>query len=104
MNENLFRKYFLNSWWVIAFAMLCAALYEQGLKERQEDMTRLSAHLHQLQQQKEIALAVQNDLQTKITSQSDRAWIELILMKNLGLTPEGYQKVLFTNDATVSMQ
>lgn len=104
MNEKLFRQHFLSSWWVIAFALLCAALYEHGLKERQEDMIRLSTHLYQLQKQKEIALDVQTDLQTKIKSQSDPAWIELVLMTNLGLVPEGYQKVLFTNFSTASMQ
>lgn len=104
MNKKLFREHLLSSWWVIAFALLCAILYEQGLKGRHEDMVSLSAHLHQLQQQKEAELAIQADLQTKLASRNDPAWIELVLMKNLGLVPEGYQKVSFTNSATAEMQ
>lgn len=31
----------------------------------------------------------------EINSQSDPAWVELMLMKNLGLVPEGQIKVFF---------
>lgn len=104
MNTKLFREYLLGSWWVIAFTLFCAIVYENGLKTRQEDVIRLSSHLQQLQQHKEAALATKSDLQIKLDSQNDPAWIELILMKNLGLVPEGYQKAFFTKSTTASMQ
>ncbi|MCE2983850.1 MAG: hypothetical protein LW832_09830 [Parachlamydia sp.] len=48
-----------------------------------------------LQKEKRTALKRQEDLQLQINSQSDPAWIELTLMKGLGLVPEGEQKVYF---------
>lgn len=104
MMTKLFREYLLGSWWVVGFILFCAIVYENGLRTREEDALRLASHLEQLHYQKESALATQIDLQTKINSQNDPAWIELILMKNLGLVPEGYQKVFFIDPATASMQ
>lgn len=96
MKTKLIYTFFMRSWWVIAFALLCGILYEQGLKKRHDDYIRLSEHLQKLQQEKAEVLAQQQDLQMSINSQSDPAWIELTLMKGLGLVPEGQQKVFFT--------
>ncbi len=98
MITKIVYEHLRSSWWVIAFMLLCGVLYEQGLKTRHEDLLRLSQHLAQLQQQKEAAIATQIDLQTKINSQSDPAWVELTLMQGLGLTPEGQQKVFFSDE------
>ena len=46
------------------------------------------------QAQKECELEKQQ-LQLKIASQTDPAWIEMILMRDLGVVPEGYLKVYF---------
>ena len=70
-------------------------MYEQGLKKRNtiyQQLTEQSAHL-QIEKQK--LLLRQQNLQLQINSQSDRAWVELILMKELGLVPEEQRKVYF---------
>ena len=74
--------------------------YEQGLRKRDMNYKKLSAQLEEFQQQKKNALAVQEDLLLQINSQSDPEWVELTLMKGLGLVPEGYYKVYFSNTAT----
>lgn len=91
----MFNELFFRSWWVIAFILFCAILYEYGLMNQHTDLVRLSAHLEVLQKQKKILSAKQVDLQARINSQSDPAWIELILIERLGLVPEGYKKVFF---------
>lgn len=48
-----------------------------------------------MQNEKQKALQKQQDLKWQINSQSDLAWIELTLMKGLGLVPEGKKKVFF---------
>lgn len=53
-----------------------------------------------LLQEMEKAKCLANDemeyLELKIASQEDPAWIEMILMRDLGVVPEGYLKVHFT--------
>lgn len=71
--------------------------YEQGLKKRDLDYDKLHLQLVDLQQQKKEALSLREDLILQVNSQSDPAWVELVLMKGLGLIPEGQTKVFFTN-------
>lgn len=97
----MFRDYFLKFWWVIAFALLCGILYEQGLKQRHENFTRLSTHLQSLRKQKEEAIDIQEDLKARINSQNDPAWIELVLIRNLGLIPEGQQKIFMQDSKKI---
>lgn len=86
---------FIRSWWVIAFMLTSIIFYEHGLKEREYVYKQLKEQSLALQQQKQEALKQQQNLQLQINSQSDLAWIELTLMKGLGLVPEGEQKVYF---------
>lgn len=98
----MFQKFvqcvFIQSWWVIAFILICAILYEHGLKERDTLYLQLTDQWLSLQKEKQAALFKQQNLQLQINSQSDLAWIELTLMKGLGLVPEGQQKVYFYQD------
>ncbi len=86
---------FIRSWWVMAFVFGSAIIYEQGLKERHSLYHQLTEQRLALLQEKQEALRQQQNLQLQINSQSDLAWIELTLMKGLGLVPEGQQKVYF---------
>jgi hypothetical protein len=89
-------KELIDSWWVIAFFLLCGILYERALAEQELTYQKLAKQLTQLQEEKMQALKTQENLHRQINSQSDTAWIELTLMKKLGLCPEDYQKVYFT--------
>lgn len=71
-------------------------LFEQGIKNREHDYLKLSQRLAELHQDKEKALTLRENLLLQINSQSDPAWVELILMKELGLVPENHLKVFFT--------
>lgn len=85
----------LRFWWVIAFCLLCSMLYEQGYRRIETDYSKLSEHLTKLEAEKEKALALQENLLLQLESQSDPAWVELLLMKGLGVVPEGQTKVFF---------
>lgn len=95
----LFRQFiqcvFIRSWWVIAFVLMSGIVYEQGLKKRNSLYKHLNEQSLALQYQRQEALEQQQNLQLQINSQSDLAWVELTLMKGLGLVPEGQQKVYF---------
>jgi hypothetical protein len=92
---KLLETLFIRSWWVILFVLLCFILFEQGIKKRDQDFTKLSEQLAQLELDKEKALKTKEDLQLHINSESDPAWIELTLMKELGLSPDDYVKIFF---------
>lgn len=95
---NLLRfcqEAFIKSWWVYLFFLLCYMLYEQGLRTRSGDFEKLSLQLELLQREQKEVMAKQEELLLQINSQSDPAWVELTLMKGLGLVPEGATKFYF---------
>lgn len=92
VDECIFR-----SWWVVVFFLLCHASYFQALQHRNDEYQLLSEHLQSLEGEKVLALEVQEDLNRQIHSQSDHAWLEMTLMKSLGVVPEGQVKVFFKN-------
>ncbi|MBS4169040.1 hypothetical protein [Parachlamydia sp. AcF125] len=91
----------IRSWWVILFVLFCLMSYEHGIKQREADFSKLTEQLQMLQKQKKEALLLQQKLLAQINSESDPAWIELTLMRELGLSPKGSIKVLFVaSDST----
>jgi hypothetical protein len=85
------------SWWVILFILGCYVSYEHGLQKKEREFVKLQLQYNELQKKKKLLLTQHEDLTRQINSQSDPAWVELVLMKGLGLVPEGQTKVLFTN-------
>lgn len=83
------------SWWVIFFALLCFICYEQGIKRQNVQFQALMKQLGELQNEKASAMSHYAELSAEILSQQDPDWIELILMKELGVIPEGQRKVFF---------
>jgi len=86
----------LRSWWVILFALICGIVYEQAVNRQIVVYMSLQEKLSELEKEKNQALAIRENLQHQINSQSDQEWIEMTLMKGLGLVPEGQTKVYFS--------
>ncbi|MBA3722920.1 MAG: hypothetical protein H0W88_11045 [Parachlamydiaceae bacterium] len=95
MIRKLIHVLFIRSWWVIAFIIFCGILYERGMQKRDIQFQHLSEQLVFIQKDKQKALQHQKKLQMQVNSQSDLAWVELALMKGLGVCPEDQQKVYF---------
>ncbi len=98
MFKTIAEHLFFRSWWVIAFILICAILYEQGLKGRETSFQQLKEQQASLFLEKQKSLERQQYFEQQINSQSDLAWLELTLMKGLGLVPENDQKVFFYRD------
>jgi len=94
MSSKLFRK----SWWVFAFLALSSIWYFHGMRQKDQEQKELQARLEALEAEKGLALEEKEELQLQIDSQGDPAWIEMTLMKNLGVAPEGQKKVYFQKD------
>lgn len=93
------RKGFVaKNWWVVLFISMCALMYFKSVSKKNEVLAALDRHLKTLDNEKATLLQEREDLLLQINSQSDPAWIQLILMKGLGLVPEGQLKVYFHTD------
>ncbi len=95
MSEGV-GSFWLRSWWVAAVCLLTAIVYFQAFKEKNGSVKELRFRLEEMEKEKALALQEKEELHLRIASQNDPAWIELILMRDLGVVPEGFLKVHFT--------
>lgn len=101
MFKALTYHLFFRSWWVIAFILMCAVLFERGLKGREDSFQQLREQQAYLILEKRNSLSLQNYLEQQISCQNDLSWLEITLMRELGLVPENNQKVFFYSDQAV---
>lgn len=81
---------------VIFFILIGAFLYWQAIDKKNSVLRSLDEHILTLEQEKGALLETKDDLLLQTNSQSDPAWIQMTLMKRLGLLPEGQLKVYFS--------
>ncbi len=93
------ERFLLQSWWVVLFAFCCLLAYYGGLRRFHEDELFLTERKNQLLMEKEAELEIRQRQVLQIESEKDPAWIELVLMKALGVVPEDQQKVFFLKQA-----
>lgn len=99
IHKPSFRKNaFFQYGWVLLCMLGCCFMYLHAMKKKKQVVEVLQCQLYALQSEKQLLLEEKEDLKLQINSQKDPAWIELTLMKGLGLVPEGQLKVYFTKD------
>jgi hypothetical protein len=79
----------------IAFIMLVAVFTERSLHSVRMEKRTLKSKLTELERDKDAEQEQQNALALQLKSQSDPAWVEMVLIRELGLLPEGQRLVLF---------
>ena len=84
------------SWWFFLFLATLSLFYLHGMHEKEQEHNELKGRLEILEKGRIAALERQEDLQLQIHSQTDPAWIEMVLKRNLGMVPEGQVKVFFS--------
>lgn len=89
------ESFLIGNWWVVVATLVILLTYEQGKRLVQENELYLRERLHELQIEKETLTKENIRLQQMIQSQSDPRWIELTLMRRLGVVPDGMKKVYF---------
>jgi|SRR5579872_1950189 len=88
-------SFWAGSWWVAAFCSVTCVVYYQSLKEKKGALRELAFRLQEMEKEKTLAFQEKEELHLRIASQTDSSWIETILMRDLGVVPEGYLKVHF---------
>lgn len=56
----------------------------------------LTLRMQEMEKEKVAVSQEREDLALQLQSETDPAWIEMLLMKDLGVVPEGWTKVHFT--------
>ncbi|MCF7852877.1 MAG: hypothetical protein K9M07_06520 [Simkaniaceae bacterium] len=82
-------------WWVILCVLMSYGLHLHANQQKHQKMTILKASLSSLSFEKMRSLEYQNELKDRLDCQGDPEWIAMILMKGLGVVPEGQTKVHF---------
>lgn len=82
-------------WWVLIVLLISFAYYFRMIRPKEAEIRSLKYRVQELKKEKEIAENQKDELLLRIQSQNDPAWIEMVLMKELGVVPEGYIKVQF---------
>ena len=83
------------SWWVILFCAAAGLVHLHALKNRNAALKEVAFRLDEMEKEKILVLQEKEDLQMRIASQNDPAWIEMVLMREIGVVPEGWIKVHF---------
>ena len=92
---------FCRQWcWVMAFCLVTCFIYAQSMKKKKAAFAEFTFRLGEMEKERKLACLEKEHLQLKIASQDDPAWIEMILMRDLGVVPEGYLKVHFRGMST----
>lgn len=96
-SDMMDKSKYLRQWACFAaFILGCAIWLELALKSTYEEIDKLNTQFSLLQEEYKALELEQQDLMMQVFSQSEPAWIEILLMRELGLVPEGQAKVYFT--------
>lgn len=83
------------NWWFVLFCLSALLSHVHFSKEKKNSLKLLETRLFEMEAEKLQALQTKEDLELKLASQNDPAWIEMVLIRELGVVPEGFLKVHF---------
>jgi hypothetical protein len=92
------HAFFFRCWWTILLLLFCYGVYLHAMHKKKELYVELKTKVDLLEQQLVTARDTREDLLLQIQSQSDPAWIEMLLKKHLGMVPFGQTKVYFDTE------
>ena len=95
MRKAQLLRLVLDSWWMAIVLFVVATLYLQGVHKKERVITRLQGQLECVESQRSEIAKKRTRLLHEIAAQSDPEWVEMVLMRKLGVVPEGQAKVCF---------
>lgn len=76
---------------------LCTLWGYHTLRSRQDQqLAKIYSTLTHLENKKAVLQLEEERMREEIASQSDPAWVEMVLIKKLGYAPKGSSKILFS--------
>lgn len=95
--KKIIQSFLLRSWWLYLILLGGFLLYAHGMHKKDLICREMEKKQYALEQERIKALEQKDELLMQIGSQNDPEWIQMTLMKGLGLVPEGQKKVYFKN-------
>jgi len=83
------------SWWVLLFITLTFSGFIYAASSQKKVAVEITEKIKQLQIEQHFANEEREYLEQKLHSCDDPDYVKMILIKVLGLTPKGQQKVIF---------
>jgi len=96
--ESNLYTFFFRCWWTVLLILFCYGFYLNAMHKKKNLYGELKRKADQLEKELYAAALQREDLLMQIQSQSDPAWIELLIKKHLGMVPYGQTKVYFENE------
>lgn len=84
-----------DSWWVFLFISFTFSGFLYAASSQKKIALEIQMKIESLREQKNQAIAEKEYLEQKIYSVDDPSYLALTLIKVLGVTPKGQQKVVF---------
>ncbi|MDE3055113.1 MAG: hypothetical protein KGI80_00230 [Verrucomicrobiota bacterium] len=69
--------------------------YACAMRTKKSQVQRLVLQIQEKERERDLALQKREDLQLQIASKNDPSWIEMLLIRELGVVPEGWLKIHF---------
>lgn len=82
-------------WWVLLFILTVGFFYVPAMREKKALLSELAFRLEEMEKKKNCTMHEKEELLLRMQSQNDPAWIEMVLMREVGVVPEGWLKVHF---------
>jgi hypothetical protein len=86
---------FRSWWWVATFCLLSLFAYFEVIQVKKAALSQLTLKKQEMEKEKIASQEFKEELLLAVSSKDDPAWIEMILMRDLGVVPEGWLKVHF---------
>jgi len=102
MSTSTVYKVLVPWWWVFFFALFTFGVYEQASHSIVKAIHKLEAKTEKLQESLLKEELLQEECRLQIASFSDPQYQEYVLIKGLGVVPEGYKKIYFTKKKNCS--
>lgn len=92
-------QFLRGSWWALFLGALLLVFHQRGVVAQESRLNKVRSQLSFLEKKRVSLLQKQRLLKAQLESGHDPAWVEMVLMKNLGLVPKGYRRVHFESEA-----
>jgi hypothetical protein len=93
---KLIDTFVIKSWWMYLVILLSFLCFDISIKKKYKNIAKYQKQVFSLEANKAYAINAKEDLQLRLNSQSDPEWIEMVLMNQLGVVPEGKIKIHFS--------
>ncbi len=93
--KHYIDQWIVQSWGMWLFLIFFYIAFVQLSQKKEEEIKTLSKRLEFLEKEKNSIVLQNQDMKERVASEKDPQWVEQILIKKLGVVPEGQLKIHF---------